>query len=148
MNFIGGDIQGNIPSKKKGNKIMKHEIGMCDFDDSYDWQPSNKKNNEADVPRNVQAAPNMSKTQEPIPAAIKRNAISLAEWVIRNRDARTMSFGERTAWNQGRGFIEERDVLNKKVSDSSTIEIIAKPLEQFSIPATSPAATRTLVLSR
>jgi len=133
---------------------MKHEIGMCDFDDSYDWQPSNKKNNKPDLPRGVKAESNISReTQEPVPVAIKRNAISLAEWVIKNRDARSLSFGERTAWNQGIGFIKERDTLNSEkrvdtqTSDTETIEIKAKPLVKFSTPAASPAAARTLVLS-
>ncbi len=133
---------------------MKHEIGMCDFDDSYDWQPSNKKNDKPDLPRGVKATPSISiETREPVPAATKRNAISLAEWVIKNRDANSLSFGEKTAWSQGIGFIKERDTLNSatrvdtQTSDTETIEIKAKPLEQFITPTASPAASRTLALA-
>jgi len=134
---------------------MSFKGGMEHINDRSDWQQSNKKNNKPDLPRGVKAGPNISiETREPVPAAIKRNAISLAEWIVKNRDARSLSFGEKTAWSQGIGFIKERDTLNSatridaQTSDTETIEIKAKPLVEFSTPAASPAAARTLVLSR
>lgn len=133
---------------------MSFKGGMEHINDRSDWQQSNKKNNKPDLPRGVKATPSISiETREPVPAAIKRNAISLAEWVIKNRDARSLSFGEKTAWSQGIGFIKERDTLNSatrvdtQTSDTETIEIKAKPLEQFITPTASPAASRTLALA-